>query len=63
MSSKGASNSPGLCPTEGEKAGICSCTGAQNQRLSLSLGTDKTPPHYHIMVINPVFHLLYTRCL
>jgi hypothetical protein len=56
-------NQPGLWPTEGQKPGICSWTRAWNQLLSLSLGIDKTPPHYHTMVINPAFHLSYIRCL
>jgi hypothetical protein len=43
MSSKEACNNPGLCPIKGQKFDLCSWTGAQNQILSLPLGTDKTP--------------------
>jgi hypothetical protein len=32
-----------LCPVKGQKFGLCSWTRAQNQILSLPLGTDKTP--------------------
>jgi hypothetical protein len=42
MSSKEACNDPGLCPYKGQKFGLCIWTGAQNQLLSLSLGTNKT---------------------
>jgi hypothetical protein len=55
--SKEASNSPGLCPIGGQKSGLCSWTRGSNQFSSLSLGTDKNPPHYHMMVTYPAFCL------
>ena len=55
--SKEVSNSPGLCPIEGQKSGFCSWTRASNQFLKLSLGTEKIPPHYHMLVIYPAFYL------
>ena len=55
--SKEAINSPGLRPIEGQKSGLCSCTKAWYQFLSLSLGTDKNPPHYHMLIIYPAFYL------
>jgi hypothetical protein len=50
-------SSPGLCPTEGQKPGLYSWTRARSQFLSLSLGTDKTPLHYHMLVIYPALYL------
>ena len=55
MSSRLASNIPGLCPVKGQKSGLCSWTRACNQLSSLSLGTDKNPPHHHVLVICPAF--------
>jgi hypothetical protein len=40
ISSKEASNNPGLCPIKGQKSGLSSWTRAQNYLLSLSLCTD-----------------------
>lgn len=51
MSCRLVSNDPGLCSVEGEKSGHCRWTRARNLLSSLSLGTDKTPPHYHMLVI------------
>ena len=55
MSSKETSNNPGLCPVKGQKSGIKSWTRAQNHLSSLSLSTDKIPPHFHMLVIYPAF--------
>ena len=49
------SNGPGLCPFEGQTFGLW--TRARNQFFSLSLGTEKSPPHYHMLVIYPAFYL------
>jgi len=40
--SKQASDNSGLCPVQGQKSGLSSWTGAQNQFWSLCLGTEKT---------------------
>ena len=40
MSSKEASNNPGLCPFKGQKSGLSGWTRARNYVLSLSLCTD-----------------------
>ena len=51
MSSKKASNNPGLCPDFSGR------TTARNQISSLSLSTDKNPPHCQMLVVHPVFYL------
>ena len=63
MSSKEASNSPGLCLVKGQKSGVCSWTRAQNHFLSLSVGIDKTPPHYICWLSLQDFIFLLTFCL
>jgi len=57
MSSKKSGNNPGLCPCKWQKSGLNSWTRAQNHLLSLSVSTDKSPPHYHMLVIYPTFYL------
>jgi len=57
MSSKEASNSYGLCPVKGQRSGHNSWTRTGNHLSSLSLSTDKNPPHYHMLVIYPAFYL------
>jgi hypothetical protein len=53
MSSKKASNDPGLCPL----SYLCSRARARNQFSSLSLSTTRTTPHCQILVIPPAFYL------
>jgi len=59
MSGKKANNNPGLYPVKGQKSGLCSRTGDRNQFLSLTLSTNKTVPHYQMLVIHPVFYLCF----
>jgi hypothetical protein len=51
MSCRLADNDPGLCSVKGEKSGRCRRTRARNQLSNQSLRIDKTPPHYHVLVI------------
>jgi len=58
MSGK-ANNNPGLCPIKGQKFGLCSWNGDQTKFSSLSLSTTRTMPHYQMLVIHPVFNLIF----
>jgi len=53
MSSEKASNSPGLCPVEGQKPSLGIQTGSWNEPSSLSLGVTKTSPPYPMLVNQP----------
>jgi hypothetical protein len=55
--SKEACNYPGLCPAKGHKSSLCSWTRGWNQFWSQSLGSDKTPAHYHMLTVYPAVHL------
>jgi hypothetical protein len=50
MSSKKASNDPGLCPVKGQKPSLSTQTGSRNKFSSLSLGITKTSPPYPMLV-------------
>jgi hypothetical protein len=56
MSSTEARKSPGFCPVKGQKSGLSSRTRVRNQFSSLSLRTDKTPPHYRMLFVYPAFY-------
>jgi len=58
-SNKEASNNPGLCRIKGEQSGVCSRNMTRYKFSSLSLITDKTPPHCHILVVHPALHISY----
>jgi hypothetical protein len=63
MSSQGVTSSKetyynaGFCPVKGQISGLDSWTMVRNHLSSLSLGTDKIFPHYHILAIYPVAYL------
>ena len=57
VSSKETGNNPELCPVKGQQSGLNIWSRAQNHLLSLSVSTDKSPPHYHMLVIYPTFYL------
>jgi hypothetical protein len=50
---------PGLCPIKGQNSVLCSWNGDQNQFSSLSLSNTRTMPHYQMLVIHPVFNLIF----
>jgi hypothetical protein len=56
MSSKNASNNPGLCPVEGQKSGLYSRTVNRNLFSSLTLDIDKTNSHCHMLVMHSTFY-------
>jgi hypothetical protein len=53
MSSKKASNSPGLCPVKGQKSSLGTQTGYRNEYSSLSLGVTKNSPLNPTLVNQP----------
>ena len=57
VSSVRAGTSPGLYPIKRQSPGLSSWARALNQLTSLSVGTDKTPPHCHMLVVYPAFYL------
>jgi hypothetical protein len=57
VSSKEASDNPGLYPVKRQKRDPSNWTGARYQFSSPSLGADKTPPHCHMLVVYPVYYL------
>jgi len=59
MSSKKASNKPGLCPVKGQESGLYSWTRAQNQFSSTSLSTTRTISHCQMLVNHPAFCLVF----
>jgi len=59
MSSKKASNQPGLCPVKGQESGLYSQTRAQNQFSCMSLSTTRTMSHCQMLVNHPAFGLLF----
>jgi hypothetical protein len=59
MSGKKANDNPGLCPVKGQKDGVCSWNGVQNQYSILSLSINKSTPHYQMLVIHSAFYLSF----
>ena len=59
ISSMESGNNPGLCPVEGQQPGLSSWTRKRYQFWSLSLSTDKTPPHSHMLVVQLAFYFFY----
>jgi hypothetical protein len=57
VSSKQATNNPGLYCVKGQYSSLSRQTRVQNQFLSLSLNTDKTLPHCHMLFFHPAFYL------
>jgi len=59
MSYKEAGNNPGLHPLKRQFPGFSSRTRAQNKFSSLSLSTDKNPPHCNMLVAQLALYLIY----
>jgi hypothetical protein len=57
VSSKKASNYPGLHPVKVQQSGPSSKTGTQVQFWSLSLSAGETLPHFHVLVTRPALDL------